>query len=167
MIALPSYAQVTQLPHTYETSVSEEWIDVMGHMNVAWYTAAFSQGMQNLRSKLGLDNETVRREHIGTFAIETHTRYLSENRVGAKLHVHSRVLDRSKSQKRLHAMHFLVNVDEQRLSSTFEAIVANVDLKQRKMAPILPQVLTNLDELIAEHQALDWAPPVCGSLSLG
>ena len=163
--ALPNPAQIAQLPMTYETKVSDEWIDVMGHMNVAYYTASFSKAMQSARSSWGLDNETVKANHIGTFAIETHTRYVTENRVGDRLQIFTRVLDRSKSKKRLHAMHFMVNVEHDRLSATFEAIVANVDLQARRMAPMLPDVLANLDETVKTHRQLSWAAPVCGAMS--
>ena len=165
LTALPSYSQVKELPLTHETTVSDDWIDVMGHMNVAYYTAAFSKAMQQVRSSVGLNNDLVHDQQIGAFAIETHTRYVSELRVGDRLEIHSRVLDRSPSKKRLHAMHFMLDADQQTLSATFEAIVANVDLNARRMAPILPEVLGPLDELIEQHRTLDWAPPTCGVLS--
>lgn len=166
MQILPTYQQILQLPQTHEATVSDEWIDVMGHMNVAWYTVSFSSAMQSLRSSLGLDNETVKSMHVGSFAIETHTRYVSELRVGDRLQVHSRLLARSGSQKRIHAMHIMVSPEHERISATFEAIVGNVDLKSRKMAPILPAVLERMDAMIAQHQGLEWAAPVCGALRL-
>jgi len=164
---IPTLEQVHQLPQTHEVTVSDEWIDVMGHMNVAYYTAMFSTAMLNFRSSLGLDNDTVRKEHIGAFAIETHTRYLNESRIGDELQVHTRVLGRSKSQKRFHAMHFALNREQQVVSATFEVVVANVDLKERRMTQILPDVLVRMDAVIVEHSALGWAAPVCGTLSVG
>ena len=163
--AQPTYDEVMQLPLTYEATVTDEWIDVMGHMNVAHYTAAFSAAMQRVRSSLGWDDQLVTEKHVGSFAIETHTRYVAELRVGERLEIFSRVIGRSRSQKCLHAMHFMMNADTRRLSATFEAIVANVDLSNRRMAPILPEVLVRLDEMIARHGQLAWAPPVCGALS--
>ena len=162
---IPTYEEVLQLPLTHETAISDEWIDVMGHMNVAYYTASFSSAMQNVRSSLGMTNRQVKEHQIGSFAIETHTRYVAELRVGEHIQIHSRVLDRAPSQKRLHAMHFMVNADKQLVSATFEAIVANVDLRARRMAPILPEILQRLDALIAQHRRLEWAPHVCGVLS--
>lgn len=163
--AFPTLEQIAALPLTHTATVEDDWIDVMGHMNVAYYTSAFSSAMQKLRSSLGIDNQLVQEKEIGTFALETHTRYIAELRVGEPVRVYSRVLDRAASQKRLHAMHFLINSEQNRLSATFEAVVANVDLRQRKMVPILPEVLSRLDEMIARHQSLGWAPPVCGVLS--
>lgn len=162
---LPTCNEVRQLPLTHQSTVPDEWIDVMGHMNVAHYTAAFSAAMQSLRSTLGLDNQLVQEQQIGSFALETHTRYIAELRVGDVFQIHSRVLERSRSRTRLHAMHFLVNARTERLSTTFEAIVANVDLQQRRMTPFLADVLARLDDMIEEHQKLDWAPPVCGVLT--
>ena len=163
----PTLDQVQQLPQTHEVTVSDDWIDVMGHMNVAYYTSMFSTAMLNFRSTLGLDNDTVQKQQIGAFAIETHTRYLHESRIGDQLQVHTRVLGRSKSQKRFHAMHFALNSERQVLSATFEVVVANVDLSERQMTPILPEVLARMDAMIAEHAELDWAAPVCGVLSVG
>ena len=163
----PTLDQVQQLPQTHEVTVSDDWIDVMGHMNVAYYTSMFSTAMLNFRSTLGLDNDTVQKQHIGAFAIETHTRYLKESRIGDELQVHTRVLGRSKSQKRFHAMHFAVNLEQQVVSATFEVVVANVDLRERRMTQILPEVLMRMDAMIVEHTALAWAAPVCGTLSVG
>ena len=162
---IPTLAQVQQLPQTHSVTVSDEWIDVMGHMNVAYYTSMFSTAMLNFRSSLGLDNETVQKQHIGAFAIETHTRYLHESRVGDQLQVHTRVLGRSKSKKRFHAMHFALNPSKEVVSATFEVVVANVDLLERRMTSILPEVLARMDAMIVEQQQLAWAAPICGTLS--
>lgn len=163
---MPTFAQVQQLPQTNHVVVSDEWIDVMGHMNVAYYTATFSTAMLNFRSSVGLDNATVKEQRIGAFAIETHTHYLNESRIGDELHVHTRLLGRSKSKRRFHAMHFALLPAKKVIAATFEVVVANVDLNERRMAPILPVVLERLDAVILEHERLSWAPPVCGTLSI-
>lgn len=160
----PSYEQIAELPLTFESTVSEDWIDVMGHMNVAWYTACFSSAMQGVRSSYGMSNEYVKHHQLGSFAIETHTRYLTELRVGNRLQVYSRILARSKSAKRLHAMHFLVHTERQRVAATFEAIVAIVDLQLRRMTAMPPEPLSQLDALLANHRALKWSAPVCGAM---
>lgn len=160
----PSYEQIAELPLTFESTVSEDWIDVMGHMNVARYTACFSSAMQGVRSSFGMNNEFVNQHQLGSFAIETHTRYLSELRVGKHLQVYSRILARSKSAKRTHQMHFLVDTERLRVATTFEAIVAIVDLQARRMTAMPAAPLTQLDTMLAQHQALAWSAPVCGTM---
>ena len=162
---VPSIEQVSQLSRTHEVNVSADWMDVMGHMNVAHYTAMFSAAMKGFRTSIGLGNNKVQELRVGTFAIETHTRYLVESHIGDTLQVHTRLIGRAKSGKRFHAIHFAVNANNQLLSSTFEAIVAIVDLDQRRMTAPPEDVLARLDAVIAEHQSLAWAAPLCGVLS--
>ncbi len=162
---VPTIDQVTQLPRTHEVTVSNEWLDVMGHMNVAYYTAMFSAAMKGFRTSIGLGNREVQEYKIGTFAIEKHTSYIVESQVDDVLQVHTRLLGRAKSGKRFHAMHFAVNANGQRLSATFEAIVAVVDLNERRMTKLPHEVLARLDAVTAEHQSLEWAAPTCSVLS--
>ena len=162
---LPTYSQVTDLQLTHETVVSSEWIDVMGHMNVAYYTASFSAAMGSLRTSFGMDDPYVKANQIGSFAIETHTRYVSESHIGDPLHIHSRIIARSSSRKRLHAMHFMVNPTRQEVAATFEAIVGIVDLVARRMIPLPDEILHQLDQIVVQHQRLSWSAPVCGVLS--
>ncbi len=37
-----------------------------------------------------------------------------------------------------------------------------MDMNTRRMAPYPEPIAEKLDEVIAQHQALDWDPPVCG-----
>lgn len=166
---IPNVDQIQQLPVTHEATVSAEWLDVMGHMNVAYYTGMFSAAMRGFRSSLGLDNEEIQRRRIGTFAIETHTRYLRESVIDDQLRVHTRVLGRSKSRKRFHAMHFAINsrsTAECFVAATFEAMVAVVSLDSRSMTPLTADVLERLDEAIKGHSELKWVAPVCGAISI-
>ena len=165
---VPSVEQIQTLPLTHEETVSPEWLDVMGHMNVAYYTAMFSSAMRGFRTSLGLGNEKIKQLQVGTFAIETQTRYLRETLVDDQLQIHTRVLGRSKSCKRFHAMHFAVNVsrrDSTFVAATYEAIVAVVDLNARRMTAMPNTFRELLDAKIVEHQSLNWAPPVCGSMT--
>ena len=63
-------------------------------------------------------------------------------------------------------MHFALNPAKQCVSATFEVVVANVDLSQRRMTLMLPEVLERMDAVIREHQKLGWAAPICGVLNV-
>ena len=110
--------EVRQLPETYEAIIPEDYLDMMGHMNVMWYTHLFSMAMGGVFRLTGLTREYMENNHSGMFVLESHIRYLSEVRVSQKVSVHSRMLGRT--AKRIHAIHFLINHDKHDVAATFD-----------------------------------------------
>ena len=157
--AHPADVRWTDLPQTYRAEVLPQWLDEMGHMNVMWYTHLFSQGVHGFFALFGFTPEYMAADTTGTFALELHVRYLSEVRLGEKIGLYSRALDRS--AKRLHYIQFLVNEDRGVLSATGELVSAHVDLAIRRQSPLPESITTRYDQLLAEHRALDWAAPIC------
>ena len=156
-------ADISQLPVTHRQTIPENYLDVMGHMNVMWYTHLFSEGMGGVFRMIGLDWERLQDPPRGSFALETHICYLSEVRVHQTVEVRSRVIQRS--EKRFHLMHFMSNCDKHDLSATSEAVVGYIDMGRRRMAPLPDDVAAQLDRLIAEHAQLAWEPPTCGVIT--
>ncbi|MEM1068240.1 MAG: thioesterase family protein [Planctomycetota bacterium] len=154
---------VQQLPLTHSTVIPEEYLDAMGHMNVMWYTHLFGFSLGGLLQQFEIPWSKMAERHGGTFALETHVRYLSEVRVGQQVQTHARVLGRT--SKRFHLLHFMTNLDKQDVSASFETITAYVDLSLRKMAAMPNELTAGLDRLMQSHDQLDWAAPVCGSMS--
>lgn len=157
------FEQVRPLPLTHTSEIPEEFLDAMGHMNVMWYTHLFGFGMGGLLQQLEVPWSKMAEDDGGTFALETHIRYLSEVRVGQHIETHARLLGRT--EKRFHLLHFMINLDKQDVSATFETITAYVDLRVRKMAPMPLKLAHGLDQLIEQHARLDWDAPVCGSMA--
>ena len=110
--------QIAQLPLTHEEIIPEDYLDIMGHMNVMWYTHLFSMSMSGIFRLVGITRDYMEQQHAGMFALESHIRYLSEVRDGHQVVVHSRFLGRS--AKRLHLIHFLLNQDKHDVAATFE-----------------------------------------------
>jgi acyl-CoA thioesterase FadM len=156
----PSLADVRQLPLTHAAVIPEDYLDAMGHMNVMWYTHLFSLATTSIFKLFGMTWEEIRARDGGTFALESHIRYLSEVRVGQSVEVRTRLLGRS--EKRVHVLHFLTNADKQDVSATFEVVIAYVNLRTRRMAPIPAEITARIDPLIEQHAALPWPSPVCG-----
>lgn len=154
---------VQQLPKTYEKTIPEDYLDEMGHMNVMWYTHLFSYGMGSLFECFGMSWEEIGKIDGGTFALESHVRYLSEVRVGQSVEVHSRLVARS--AKRFHVVHFMVNLEKQDVSAVFETVGAYVNLKERRMAEIPEVISARMDEMIQTNSQLDWEPPLCGIMA--
>ena len=154
---------VRMLPITSQATIPESYLDDMGHMNVMWYTHLFSQAMGGAFKMIGLQWDQVVEKQRGTFALESHIRYLAEVRVGHNITVHSRVVGRSEC--RFHFMHFMINEDRKNVAATFENVGTFVDLRIRRTAPIPDQISDSLDAAFVEHDALPWAAPVCGIMS--
>lgn len=155
---------LTDLPVTNTKVIPEEFIDIMGHMNVMWYTHIFDYATRNLFTSFGFGEDYVHRTGNGSFALESHIRYLAELRLEDKAIVYSRVLDRS--DKIIHFMSFMVRERDGSLAATLETVGAHADLTKRRITPFPPEVLAGLDPLLKKHQAIPWAAPVCGYIGV-
>lgn len=151
---------LTELPKTLEAEVPESYMDVMGHMNVGWYSHFFSEAMLGLYSQLGFGVNEIDDRQLGRFAMETHIRYLQEVRIGHQIEVYSRFIARN--EKRFHVMNFMWNKTEKRISTTYEVVGTSVDLRLRKPAPFPTELGIEIDKIITQHKELDWEPPLCG-----
>ncbi len=140
--------------------IPEDYIDSMGHMNVAWYVRLFARGSRTIFHELGMKREYLETHRAGFFMLETHINYLSEVRSGHHVTIRTRFIDRSATRFQL--LHFMSNDTKGTLAATYEVVIAHIDMKVRRMAPIPDTIGANLDAKIQEHRALDWAPPLCG-----
>lgn len=148
------------LPITYQQEIPEHYRDEMGHMNVMWYTHLFSRSFEIFADQFGFNEAYFRASHAGSFALETHVRYLSEVRIGSHITVRSRLLGRS--AKRLHFMHFMTIDESGALAAIQEHVGAHIDMRIRRMAPLPEEITRRFDKLLAEQNRLGWEAPVCG-----
>ncbi|MCH2203546.1 MAG: thioesterase family protein [Fuerstiella sp.] len=156
-------ATVSQLPETYRRTIPKDYLDSMGHMNVMWYTHLFSMSFMGLMELMGMTDALDGRHDGGTFALESHIRYLSEVHAGHTVRIHSRIIGRS--EKRFHVLHFMINEEKQDVSATQEIVSSYVSLSQRRTAPIPPEMAKPMDKLLAQSSQLTWEAPVCGIIS--
>ncbi|MCH2211905.1 MAG: thioesterase family protein [Fuerstiella sp.] len=156
-------ATVSQLPETYRHTIAEDYLDSMGHMNVMWYTHLFSMSFMGLMKLVGMTDVFDGRNDGGTFALESHIRYLSEVRAGHTIRIYSRIIGRS--EKRFHVLHFMTNDQKQDVSATQEIVSSYVNLSQRRTAPIPPEMADPMDSLLTQSRQLTWEAPVCGIMS--
>ncbi len=155
---------LSSLPVTNHKVIPPDYIDIMGHMNVMWYLHIFDGGTRNLFSSFGFGGDYVRRTGMGSFALESHIRYLAELKEGEAVTVRSRVLDRS--AKTIHFFHFMTKDRDGTLAATIEILGAHADLNLRKIVPFPAEVLDQLDPLLQAHQQLPWEAPVCGFIGV-
>jgi acyl-CoA thioester hydrolase len=152
--AIPTVAQVRQLPASYERVVPQEWADGNGHLNMAHYLTLHDHALWPYNAGLGMGDEyrdTLRR---GTFTLEQHLSYHSEVLVGHLATVHCRLLRRT--SKLLHGICFVINATRDVLANTMEYVTANVDLDRRSAADFDEGVAARLDKEIESHRSLGW-----------
>ncbi len=149
-----------QLPVTLRQQIPEEYRDIFGHMNVMWYTRLFGMAFGNFGEEFGFGRDYMLANQVGSFALESHTRYLAEVHIGNHITIRSRLLGRS--AKRMHFMHFMTIDESGALAATQEHVGAHIDMRIRRMAPLPPEITERFDRLVAQQNALGWDAPVCG-----
>lgn len=150
------------LPVTWRQVIPESYLDLMGHMNVMWYTHLFSQATLEFFSSFGMGLDYWKNQHAGTFALEAHIRYLVEIRVGAQVRVMTRAVARS--ARRIHYMHFLVNEDDHVIATIGEFVSAHIDMAIRRTSPFPDALAQRIDTMCQQHDRLPWDPPLCGAI---
>ncbi|MCH2367670.1 MAG: acyl-CoA thioesterase, partial [Planctomycetes bacterium] len=92
-----------ELPRYHVETITDEYLDIMGHMNVRWYVALFSRAVTGLFKEIGMTEEYFASGENGSFALRQFINYLAEVRSGETIAVHTRLLERS--AKRIHLVH--------------------------------------------------------------
>lgn len=149
---------------SYKAEILTEYIDIMGHLNVRYYTEIFDKATRSFFSSFGLSVDYVRETKMGSFALEQHIRYLAELHQGQRVTVYSRALGRS--TKTFHFMHFMVRDQDNVLAATSEMVSAHANLSERRAAPYPPNLAEGIDQYLAEHNKLNWDAPVCGVMGI-
>ena len=147
---------------THRQQIPESYRDEFGHMNVMWYTYLFSAAMPKFGEQFGQTEMYFLENKAGSFALEAHTRFLSEVLIGKHITVRSRALGRS--AKRLHFMHFMTIDETGALAATQEHVSAHIDMRIRRMAPLPDELARRFDELVTVQNRLPWPAPICGAM---
>ncbi|WP_051979358.1 thioesterase family protein [Edaphobacter aggregans] len=159
-----SLDQLASLPTVYRTMIPSAYEDRQRHMNMRWYLALYDKAGDLMYPMLGLTEDYLAAAEAGGFDLEHHLWYPSEVLIGDTVVIRFRMLARS--LKLFHYMMFMVNETRGVLSSLFECVHAHADLRTRRTAPFPAHVATQIDALIDEHRALNWAAPVSGSMGV-
>ena len=80
--------------------VIKEWTDYNGHMNVAYYVHVFDMAADIMLDNFRMGGKSAKREKKSTFAVEMHTNYNQEVRLGEEVETHIAYVDHDK--KRIH-----------------------------------------------------------------
>jgi len=136
----------------YQGEVLAEWIDINGHMNLAYYTVLFDYATDLLFETIGIGQSYKRSTNHGTFVVETHNLYQRELLVGERVRVVSQIL--GADDKRLHLAHEMFRIAEETRAATQELMFLSIDLGVRRVVPFLGEAQRRLAAAAAAHARL-------------
>jgi acyl-CoA thioester hydrolase len=141
----------------YRGVVLPEWIDLNGHMNLAYYTVLFDYATDLLFEAIGIGRAYKDASGHGTFVAETHNLYERELLVGDEVRVATQIL--GADAKRIHLAHEMFQLEGDRRSATQELMFLSIDLGRRRVVPFPQQARERVATVAAAHAGLprpDW-----------
>jgi len=136
-------------------TVLPEWIDINGHMNVAYYVLAFDFAVDALWSDFGLTNEHIMSNNSSTFAVESHVLYRRELLQNDPYIVTTQIL--AFDQKRIHQFQRMYHATGGFLAATAEWMNLHVDMNTRAVAPWPDDILRAIERVA--HAQGEWPWP--------
>lgn len=136
----------------YQGEVLPEWIDLNGHMNLAYYTVLFDFATDLLFETIGIGRDYRRATNHGTFVAETHNLYEREVLAGERLRVASQIV--AADSKRLHLAHEMFRIAGADRVAMQELMFLSIDLGKRRVAPFLPAAQQRVAAATAAHAHL-------------
>jgi len=130
--------------------VKSEWADYNGHMNLAYYIHLFDGAWEVLLGKFNIGEDSAKNEKRTTFAVESHTTYDKELKVGDEVEINLLFIDRDK--KRIVYKLEMIHKQEQYLASTTEVCSLYVDLSERKVIEFEREKADLIDKFINDNK---------------
>lgn len=143
---------LTAPPEVWRETVREEWTDYNGHMNLAYYVLVFDHATDAFYPTVGLGEAYRDRTNCSSFTVETHTTYPAELLTGEEIYCTTQLLDFD--DKRIHYFHAMYHAEKGTLASTTELLAVHVDLTERRVVAMPPEILGNLAAVLEAHRAL-------------
>lgn len=145
-------------------AVKPEWIDVNGHMNVAWYVLIFDLAGDDLWAEFGITDEYIRETNGSTFAVDCHITYQTELLESDPYTVTSQIL--AYDEKRIHHFQRLYHAETQVLAATAEWMNLHIDLGTRKVSVWPEWILANLAQITNQQSEFTMPDEVGKQMSI-
>ena len=130
--------------------VKSEWTDYNGHMNLAFYIHLFDSSWEVLLEKFNIGEDSAKIEKRTTFAVESHTTYDMEVKVGDEVDINLLFIDLDK--KRIVYKLEMIHKSEKYLASTTEVCSLYVDLNTRRVTEFEDSKRKLINEFIYTHK---------------
>ncbi|MEQ9520265.1 MAG: thioesterase family protein [Parvibaculum sp.] len=132
--------------------VEPQWIDLNGHMNMAYYNLLFDEALDALFTELGVGWDYTQKGEGSFFTAEIHVCYLDELKLGDPVRITFQMLDAD--EKRLHVFGHMYHADTGLLAATSEQMCIHVNMETRKTAPMPETAISKATQYHKEHEAL-------------
>ena len=132
--------------------VEKAWVDLNGHMNMAYYHLVFDESLDTVFTGLGIGWEYTQKGEGSCFTAEVHVCYIDELKEGTPMRVTYQLLDWD--AKRIHIFGNMYNGLTGKLSATSEQMCIHVDMKTRRSAPFPDEVQSRIAKLMESHKDL-------------
>lgn len=140
-------------PYTdFSCRVRPEWIDYNGHMNVAYYMAAFDEATDAFYEALGIGLSYKNGTDCSTFTLEGHITYDQEVFEGDELHFTTYLLDCD--SKRVHYIHEMRHAEKGYLAATNELIGIHIDMNERRSKEFPQPLQDRLQAALDAHKPI-------------
>ncbi len=136
----------------FEGEVRAEWIDINGHMNLAYYVVLFDFATDALFDAIDIGRQYKERTDFGIFVAEMHTLYRRELFLGDRVRVKSQIL--GSDRKRLHLAHEMRHSGSGESAAMQELLILHVDLSIRRVAPFPAEALERVSAAATAHAIL-------------
>ena len=130
--------------------VKSEWTDYNRHMNLAFYIHLFDSAWEVLLGRFNIGEESAINQKRTTFAVESHTTYNKEVKVGEEVDLNLLFLDFDK--KRLIYKLEMIHKEENYLASTTEVCSLYVDLNSRRVTEFEDKKRLLIENFILENK---------------
>ena len=130
--------------------IKSEWTDYNGHMNLAFYIHLFDASWEVLLEKFNIGEHSAKIEKRTTFAVESHTTYDMEVKVGDEVDMNLLFIDFDK--KRIVYKLEMIHKSEKYLAATTEVCSLYVDLSTRKVTEFEDSKRKLIQEFIDSHK---------------
>lgn len=126
-------------------NVKKNWIDYNGHMNVAYYTLAFDNSLDDfLETVLKIGPTFVKKEKKGPYSLQANYHYLDELRLGDKFFANIYIIDSDK--KKVHLVLEMIDFLTKKQVAVCETLLINVDLNIRKSVNYSVDVIKKIEQ---------------------
>lgn len=140
-------------------SVQAEWIDLNGHMNIAFYLTAFDRAFDESYYRMGITPEALEKTGSSTFAAEMHITYQRELLVDDPMRIETQLI--GFDTKRMHWVQVMYHATQGYRAATAEWLILHVDIRQRRVATMPDHLQAEL-KMIQKAHALLPRPPETG-----
>ena len=131
-------------------TVKSEWTDYNSHMNLAFYIHLFDTAWEILLEKFNMGEESSIKQKKSTFAVESHTTYDQEVKVGEEVYINLVFLDHDK--KRIVYKLEMIHKEKKYLAATSEILSLYVDLNKRRVTEFEQEKSDLMDNFIEQNK---------------